>query len=147
MAELDRLKPEKLIIDLRRNNGGNYNLTKPIWEGIKEREWLNQPGKVWAITGRRTFSAAATFSILLKQHTKAKLIGEVSRTHPNKGDNNEYMTLPNSGFLIEYTTRIKKHWPEKPDADRIPVDVSITPTLAAYAQGRDLVLEYLFKQQ
>ena len=147
MAELDKLKPEKLIIDLRLNNGGNYNLTKPIWEGIKKRDWLNQPGKVWAITGRRTFSAAASFCVFLKRHTKAKLIGEVSRTHPNQADNNEYMTLPNSGFLLEYTTRIKVKWPENPDADRIPVDVTIAPTLEAYRQGRDLVMEYLLKKR
>ena len=142
-AEIDKLKPEKLVIDLRLNNGGNYNLTKPLWQGIQSREWLNQKGKVWAITGRRTFSAAATFSIFLKQHTETQLIGEVCRTHPNKADNNEYMTLPNSGFLIEYTTRIKAHWPEMPEADRIPVDVEIVPTFAAYKAGRDLVMEYL----
>ena len=144
-AEIDELKPEKFIIDLRTNNGGNYHLTKPIWQGIKERAWLDQPGKVWAVTSRRTFSASATFCIFLKQHTQTQLIGEVSRTHPNASDNNEYMTLPNSGFLIEYTTRIKVHWPERPGADRIPVDVTITPTFEAYKAGRDLVLEYLLK--
>jgi len=146
-AEIDAIKPEKLIIDVRSNNGGNYHLSKPIWTGIKERNWLNQPGKVWAITGRRTFSAAATFCVFLKQHTQAKIIGEVSRTHPNQSDNNEYMTLPNSGFLIEYSTRIKIHWPERPDADRIPVDVTITPTFEAYRAGKDLVLEYLLRKQ
>ena len=145
-GEIDKLRPEKLVIDLRLNNGGNYNLTKPLWQGIQSREWLNQKGKVWAITGRRTFSAAATFCIFLKQHTQAQLIGEVCRTHPNKADNNEYMTLPNSGFLIEYTTRIKAHWPEKPYADRIPVDVEIVPTYEAYKAGRDLVMEYLLSK-
>lgn len=142
---IDEVRPEQLVIDFRRNNGGNYNLSRPLIEAIKARDWLNQKGKVWAITGRRTFSAASTACIFLKQETNALIIGEVGRTHPNWADNNEYLTLPNSKFLIEYTTKVKVHWPEQPDLDHIPVDVEIIPTFSAYAEGRDLVLEYIFK--
>lgn len=144
-AEIDKQRPEKLVIDLRLNNGGNYHLSKPIVAGIKERPWLNQTGKVLAITGRRTFSAASTMCIFLKQETNAQLIGEVGRTHPNWADNNEYMTLPNSGFLIEYTTRIKVHWPEHPDYDRVPVDIEVLPTFEAYSKGIDPVMDYILK--
>ncbi len=143
LKEIDRLTPKKLVIDFRLNNGGNYHLTRPLVDGIKARSWLNQKGRVWAITGRRTFSASSTACIFLKRETETQLIGEPGRTHPNKAQNNEYMTLPNSGFLIEYTTRIKKHWPEYPDLDRIPVDVEISPIFESYAAGRDIVMEYL----
>lgn len=142
-AEIDKLKPEKLVIDLRLNNGGNYHRSEPIIKAIEERPWLNQKGKIWAITARRTFSAASTTCIHLKQRTNIQLIGEAGRTHPNAAQNNEYMSLPNSDFLIEYTTRIKKHWPEHPDYDRVPVDVEVLPTFEAYRKGIDRVLEYL----
>lgn len=145
-AEIDRVKPEKLVIDLRLNNGGNYHRSKPIVAAIKDRPWLNQKGKVWAITSRRTFSAASTMCIFLKQDTNAQIIGEAGRTHPNWADNNEYMTLPNSDFLIEYTTKIKKHWPEHPDYDRVPVDVEVLPTFEAYSKGIDQVMEYILKR-
>lgn len=145
-AEIDRVKPEKLVIDLRLNNGGNYHRSKPIVAAIKDRPWLNQTGKVWAITSRRTFSAASTMCIFLKQDTHAQIIGEAGRTHPNWADNNEYMTLPNSDFLIEYTTKIKKHWPEHPDYDRVPVDVEVLPTFEAYSKGIDRVMEYILKR-
>lgn len=145
-AEIDRVKPEKLVIDLRLNNGGNYHRSKPIVAAIKDRPWLNQTGKVWAITSRRTFSAASTMCIFLKQGTHAQIIGEAGRTHPNWADNNEYMTLPNSDFLIEYTTKIKKHWPEHPDYDRVPVDVEVLPTFEAYSKGIDRVMEYILKR-
>ncbi len=105
---------------------------------------MAQPsGKVWAITGRRTFSAASTTCVFLKQETEAQLIGEVGRTHPNWADNNEYMNLPNSDFLIEYTTKVKVHWPEQPSLDHVPVDVEIVPTFEGYSNGKDLVMEYL----
>ncbi len=144
-AEIDRVQPEKLIIDFRLNNGGNYHLSDPILAGIKSREWLNQKGKVWAITGRRTFSAASSTCIFLKQQTATTIIGEAGRTHPNKSNNNEYMTLPTSGFLIEYTTRLRKKWPERPDLDRIPPDIEILPDFASYKLGKDKVLDYLLK--
>ena len=145
--EIDELKPEKLVIDFRLNNGGNYNLSRPLVESIKSRSWLNKYGKVWAITGRRTFSAASVACIFLKQETETQLIGEIGRTHPNWADNNEYMSLPNSNFQIEYTTKVKAHWPEQPDLDHVPVDIAITPSFEKYAQGIDQVLEYLLKNQ
>ena len=140
---IDERRPEKLVIDFRLNNGGNYNLSRPLVESIKSRGWLNQRGKVWAVTGRRTFSAASVACVFLKQETATQIIGEVGRTHPNWADNNEYMNLPNSGFLIEYTTKIKTHWPEQPGLDHVPVDIEITPSFEKYKQGADPVLEYL----
>ena len=141
--EIDEVRPKKLVIDFRLNNGGNYNLSRPLVEAIKSRSWLNQKGKIWVITGRRTFSASSVASIFLMQETEAQLAGEPGRTHPNWADNNEYMTLPNSRFLVEYTTKIKAHWPEKPNLDHIPVDVSIPPTFNAYSKGKDPVMEYI----
>jgi len=144
--KIDELKPEKLVIDFRLNNGGNYNLSRPLVSSIKSRSWLNQEGKVWAITGRRTFSAASVACIFLKQETEAQIIGEVGRTHPNWADNNEYMNLPNSDFLIEYTTKIKAHWPEQPDLDHVPVDIEILPNFDSYSQGMDNVMEYIINK-
>lgn len=144
--EIDEKRPAKLVIDFRNNNGGNYHLSRPIVEGIKKRAWLNEQGKLWTITGRRTFSAASTATIFLKTETAATIIGEPGRTHPNKSDNNEYMDLPNSDYLIEYTTRIKKKWPERPELTAIPVDVEIIPDFESYKQGRDKVLEYILEQ-
>lgn len=144
--EIDQTKPEKLIIDFRLNNGGNYGLSRPLIDAIVERPWLNQSGKIWVVNGRRTFSAASVATIYLKTETEAIVIGEPGRTHPNWSDNNEYMNLPNSNYLLEYTTRIKKHWPEKPELDRIPVDVYLPPNFQAYQSGEDVVMSYILKQ-
>lgn len=37
LAEIDRLRPNKLVIDMRLNRGGNYNLSKPLINGILKR--------------------------------------------------------------------------------------------------------------
>lgn len=145
--EIDREKPELFVIDLRNNNGGNYHFGEPFAKAVADRPWLNLPGKVWVVTGRATFSAASVTSIFFKQQTKATLIGEAGRAHPNKADNNEYLTLPNSKILVEYTTRVLRHWPELGDADRIPVDVEVPPQFEKYVNGIDPVLEYILRKQ
>ena len=144
--EIDELKPEKLIIDIRRNSGGNYNKSRPLIDAIKKRTWLNAKGKVFVLNGRTTFSAAMVTSIFLKRETAAILVGEPSRGHPNKCDNNEYMTLPNSGLSIEYTTKVDKHWAELGDATFVPIDVVISPKFSDYKKGRDMALQYVFDQ-
>jgi hypothetical protein len=142
---IDEKRPDKLVIDLRNNNGGNYHRSEPLIEAIRARPWLNHVGKVWVITGRTTFSAASVTSIFLRQQTNAQLIGEPGRTDPNLSDNVEYMELPNSRLTIEYTTRIKKHWPEL-TTNYIPVDIEIEHTFEQYQKGIDPVMEYLSKK-
>ncbi|MBT8229457.1 MAG: hypothetical protein KJO50_04305 [Bacteroidia bacterium] len=144
--DIDQIKPQKLVIDIRRNTGGNYNLSRPLIEEIKDRNWLNQDGKIFVLNGRTTFSAAMVTSIFLKRETAAILVGEPSRGHPNKCDNNEYMTLPNSGLSIEYTTKVEKHWPELGDATFVPIDVEIPHRFSDYKDGKDGTLEYVLQQ-
>ncbi len=141
--EMDEKKPKKFIIDLRRNRGGNYNYSRHLLQGIKERDWLNQKGKIYAISGRTTFSAAMVTSIWLKRDTNTILVGEPSRGHPNKTSNVEHFKLPNSRLRIEYTTRIKRHWAELGLADHVPLDVELPVKFADYKNGNDNVLQYI----
>ena len=140
--EIDELKVEKLVVDIRKNSGGNYNKSRPLVDGIKKRDWLNKEGKVFVLNGRTTFSAAMVTSIFLKRETETILVGEPSRGHPNKCDNNEYMTMPNSGLSIEYTTRVDYHWEELGDTKWVPIDVKIPPRFEDYKIGKDAALQY-----
>ncbi len=141
--EIDRLKPEKMVIDLRWNNGGNYNLSRPLINELSKRPWLAQKGKIFGITGRRTFSAAMVTSVFLKKEVNAILAGEVCRSKPNGADNNEYAVLPNSKLQLSYTTRIKDHWPELGKTLYLEVDLPLENTMEDYLQGKDRVLEQI----
>jgi hypothetical protein len=143
---IDKVRPEKLVIDLRKNRGGNYNKSRPLVDEITKRLWLNQLGKIYSISGRATFSAALVTCIFLKKETNTLLIGEPSRGHPNKTDNVEHLLLPNSKLRLEYTTRILKHWPELGDVNVLPVDVALPIRFEDYATGVDSVLGYIFKK-
>lgn len=144
-AEIDELKPQKLIIDLRKNRGGNYHKSRHLIEAIKKRPWLNQEGRIFAISGRTTFSAAMVTTIFLKKETNTLLVGEPSRGHPNKTDNVEHVNLPNSKLRIEYTTRIKKHWKALGEASYVPLDIVVPVTFKDFSSGFDPVLDLILR--
>ena len=141
--EVDDVRPEKLVVDVRFNNGGNYHKSKPLVKAIQERPWLNQQGKLYVINGKRTFSAAMVASIFLRRDCHGILIGENSRSRPNGSDNNEYAQLPNSGLNLSYTTKTATHWKKKGDADVLEVDIPIAMRIEDYMAGRDPVLEFI----
>jgi hypothetical protein len=70
---------EKLVIDMRWNKGGNNFLNAPILEGLIRSTKINQPGKLFVIVGRNTFSAAMCGATKMERYTKAINGGEPSR--------------------------------------------------------------------
>jgi tetratricopeptide (TPR) repeat protein len=78
-------KPEvdALIIDVRHNGGGDTFENVPLIEGIIRCQKLQQPGKLFVIIGRLTFSAAQNTTGELERRTKAILVGEPTGSRPN----------------------------------------------------------------
>lgn len=146
LAEIDRVRPDKLIIDMRHNRGGNYNLSKPLIKGILKRPWLNQPGKIFIFTSRTTFSAASATTLFLKRDAKVTIVGEHSRSKPNGSQNSEVMELPHSKLRISYTNRLIVHWPEKGKEKLPPLDVPIALRFEDYAQAKDPLLDWILEQ-
>ncbi len=94
-----------LIIDLRLNNGGNNFLNQSLVHALIRNDKINQPGKLFVITGRRTFSAAMNLASDLELHTHAIFVGEPTGSKPNfYGEENPFQ-LPNSGFVGSISSR------------------------------------------
>lgn len=92
---------DKLIIDLRQNDGGNNGLNRPILRALIKSK-IDEPGHLFVITGRMTFSAAQNFVNDLEQYTSAIFVGEPTGEHPNGYGDARPVELPNS----KYTARI-----------------------------------------
>lgn len=81
---------DKLVIDMRWNPGGNTMLLPPLIHGLIRCEKINQRGKLFAIIGRRTFSAAQNAATFIERHSKAIFVGEPTGSSPNFiGEENE----------------------------------------------------------
>ena len=87
---------EKLVIDLSNNEGGNGSLNMHLLHALIRNDKINQPGKLFVIIGRVTFSAAMGLSIELERQTKAIFVGEPTGSSLNAIGEMNPITLPHS---------------------------------------------------
>ncbi|MEO6654536.1 MAG: tetratricopeptide repeat protein, partial [Pyrinomonadaceae bacterium] len=94
---------DKFVIDLRRNDGGNNGLNRPVVIGLIKSK-INERGKLFVITGRRTFSAAQNFVNELEKYTNSIFVGEPTAGRPNHYGDGRGVTLPNSRLNVQIST-------------------------------------------
>ncbi|MEO8449412.1 MAG: hypothetical protein ABI647_06460 [Gemmatimonadota bacterium] len=127
-----------VVIDLRRNPGGNNNLVVPFVNGIAARPAINQRGKLFVVTGRRTYSAAMNFTSLLEDRTQALFVGEPPGGSPSHYGDASGFVLPHSGLRLNVSTL---HWDlgVRPTDVRevMDPDIAAPPRIADLRSGRD----------
>lgn len=132
---------ERLVLDVRLNGGGNNYKNKPIVTGIIRTEKINQPGRFFVITGRRTFSACQNLVNELDNYTNAVFVGEPTAENINFYGDTRQVTLPASKipvFLSFAWWQDKPQWENGPwTAPHIAVDMSFE----AYRSNQDPVLD------
>ncbi|MCE7924732.1 MAG: tetratricopeptide repeat protein [Haliscomenobacteraceae bacterium CHB4] len=132
---------ERLVLDVRLNGGGNNYKNKPIVTGIIRTEKINQPGKLFVLIGRRTFSACQNLVNELSNYTNAIFVGEPTAENINFYGDNRQVVLPNSKLPVYLSFA---WWQDKPQWEN---DDWLTPHLAVdmafddYRSNRDPVLE------
>jgi hypothetical protein len=133
----------RLIVDLRHNNGGNFDKARRFLDELARRPALARRGGVYVLTSPQTFSAATYVAARLRFEIGATIVGEVSRANPNFTYNSESVTLPRSGLVLEYTDRVHEPvpFPDLHERRYLPVDLPVERTFADYLAGRDPVLE------
>ena len=143
---LDESHARRLVIDLRRNQGGDMEqfrrLLLPI---IKARAAINRKGGLFVITGPGTFSAATVNALDLRNEANAILAGAPTGMRPTHyGEHGEFR-LPNSGFRISYATQYYRFGAETDSA--VMPDQNIEPTWTEFIQGRDPVMEWILSKE
>ena len=91
---------EYLVIDMRRNGGGNNFLNVPIVQGLIKCEKVNKKGHLFVIASRHTFSAAMNCAADIEYHTNAMFVGEPTGSSPNFIGETTVVTLPWSGLQV-----------------------------------------------
>ncbi len=81
-ALLERTDTHRLIVDLRRNGGGNNYFGEALRKGIGHSH-INRPGGLYVLIGPQTFSAAQNLANRLERETFAMFIGEPTGGSPN----------------------------------------------------------------
>jgi hypothetical protein len=132
---------EKLVVDMRWNNGGNTGLLPPLLQGLIKNEKINKRGKLFIIIGRRTFSAAQNAATYFERDTKAIFVGEPTGSSPNFVGEEDPFVLPYSKILANVS---HLYWQSSYPQDQrawIAPQIYVPPTFEAYRANLDSVLD------
>ncbi len=97
----------RLIIDLRNNYGGSADLNQTLVKSIIRNDRLNQYGRTFVLTGRRTFSAAQMLVNDLERYTRALFVGEPTGSRPDHFGDPKKIRLEHSGLTLRVS---RLHW-------------------------------------
>ncbi|MFI4966151.1 MAG: hypothetical protein ACHP9T_12380 [Caulobacterales bacterium] len=144
-ALLDKVHPQKLIIDMRDNGGGNY-LEGHKWliKPISERPDLNRKGRLFVLVGATTFSAAMNNAAQFQDETKAILVGQTIGERPNSYQEPRQFRLPNSHLIVRASTLFYRF--RKTGENAVRPDKEIVPSWADAKAGRDPVVDWVLAQ-
>lgn len=138
-------RPDRLIIDMRENGGGNFSLPRAyLLPFVKANRILNRKGHLYVIIGRKTFSAGMSNAADFRNDTHAILVGEPVGERPNSYQENAEFCLPNSHLHLTVST---KHYVfAKGDPEALFPDKRIDVSWPDYERGDDPVLSWILRQ-
>ena len=144
LALVARTRPDKLVIDMRQNGGGDYTLgLRYLVEPISRMSHLNRRGHLFVAIGTNTFSAGMANAAQFHTQTAAILVGQMIGEKPNSFQEAREMRLPNSHLRVRYSTQYYHFVGRSPNV--IQPDHELVPTWADYRLGRDPVLEWILR--
>lgn len=130
----------RLVLDLRRNGGGNNFLGEALRRSIA-RSALNRPGGLYVLISPATFSAAQNLANRLERETWAIFVGEPTGSSPNHYGDAAVFQGEASGITAIVSTI---PWFDSYPMDRrswIMPDISAPMSHQDWLQGRDAALD------
>jgi hypothetical protein len=130
----------RVIIDLRRNGGGDNTLCEPLRRGLA-RLPCNQPGGLYVLIGPQTFSAAQNFASRLERETAVRFVGGPTGGSPNHYGDAKPFIGPVTGLVAIVSSL--PWFDSSPDDHRrwIMSDVPVANRAADWLEGRDPALD------
>ncbi len=137
---IDNNPVERLVIDVRSNNGGDRGIFRPLIDAIKRNDKINQKGHLFVIIGRGSHSASMMHGVDLRAETNALLVGEPTGSRPNWYSENcsPNIELPNSHLIAGCSTMYYKLTKEN---TLLMPDIAVSISSSDFIAGRDPVLE------
>jgi hypothetical protein len=142
-AAVERPEIDSLIVDLRFNGGGDTFQNVPLIEGIIRSDKLRQPGRLFVVIGRATFSAAQNTTSELERRTKAILVGEPTGSRPNFIGESLNIPLPYCGWNLSVSDLWWQHSMSMDYRIWTPPHLYAPPTAKAFREHKDPSLELI----
>lgn len=141
---IEKTHPKNLILDLRHNNGGNTHLYTELLRTLVA--FSRVPGnQVYALIGRRSFSATGNFVTDIERLTDPIFVGEASSECCNLYGDPTAVVLPYSKVAGELTA-VKWNLSSPSDRRReMSPEVPVQLTAKAYFSGQDPAMDAIFR--
>lgn len=140
-AAIDRAAvSDRLVIDLRRNGGGNNFLGEALRKRIA-RSPFNRPGGCYVLTGPVTFSAAQNLANRIERETFATFVGGPTGGSPNHYGDAKPMVGAATGLTMIVSSL---PWFDSYPQDRrrwIMPDIAVADRFADWSAGLDPALD------
>jgi hypothetical protein len=139
IEEALRSRPRVLVVDMRRNPGGENAAALPLTILLRDTARAGQV-KVRVLAGRGTYSAASLNLVQLRdQAPEIEIYGEATSGGSRTFGNPSAHTLPGSGIVVQVPGAPASA--PGPDVPAVVPDVAVPVTWAAWSAGRDEVLD------
>jgi hypothetical protein len=130
----------RVVLDLRNNGGGDNTTLLPLEDLLRDPA-VDRPGRLFVLTSRLTFSAAANLASDLESETSVIFVGEAMGGSPNLYGDARAIALPYGDQTLYMATR---YWERStPNDDRVTIEPDFVSELSSadYFAGRDPALE------
>lgn len=133
-----------LIVDLRRNYGGNSYLYPELSRTLVHFD-AQQEKRLFVLIGRTMFSAAENFAVDVDRLTNATFVGEPTSGRPQAYGDSPAFVLPYSGMRGGIAAVLWNLSSPRDRRARIAPDIPVALTAADYFANRDPVLETVLR--
>ena len=138
---VDTVPVDRVVVDLRENGGGSSSVLVPLLAGLEQRAAagrLNLRTQLVGLINAGTFSAAMDNATLIRA-LGGRLAGQPTGGKPNSFGDVQFLTLPRSRLLVQYSTRSFRRSSEDPLS--VMPDSLVELRSVDYFLGRDPVLD------
>lgn len=135
-SELDHL-----VLDLRGNPGGDNSLNRPLVHAMIRADKLRQPGRLFVLIDRGTFSAALMLSVDLERHTPAVFVGEPTGGKPNHFGDSRRIRLPRTGLTVRVSSLEWQYSDPRDERPWVPPHLPVAVRSQQALAGQDPVLD------
>jgi len=148
LDELAQAPPERLVIDLRFNTGGNLDLGRPFFEQLAATALAQEEGRLLVLVGPNTFSAAITHLAQLRMLARPRVVGAGPGDELDMWSEGGNVILPNSQIAMHYADRAHTYSMGRStlpanlvyldlDVETLTPDAPADWTWRAYSRGED----------
>ena len=129
----------RVVLDLRHNYGGELSAVDPILRPFEDPA-VDQPDRLFVVTGRNTFSGGSLLVARLDKDTDAVIVGEPMGGCPTIWSDPSDLTLPESGIVLSVADDVAVG--VDPNDPRLTIEPDVAAVLSPeeWAAGTDPAL-------